>query len=187
MSKPAATETGLAPYAPASSPAPPRVSEAAGLPWLGAGLLSGDLPDINVWLALAVQEHPQHPAARRYWDGVQAKALPERNLWFCRVTMLGLVRLLCQPKVVGAGALNLTQALALYQQFRAIPGVDLLTEPAGCDLELQKLINASALSARLWTDAYLAAVAQSSGLRLVSFDQDFLRFGLERCLLLPTA
>ncbi|MFY7913869.1 MAG: PIN domain-containing protein [Rubrivivax sp.] len=40
------------------------------------------------------------------------------------------------------------------------------------------------LPARLWTDAYLAALARASGLRLVTFDRDFERFGLERCLIL---
>lgn len=185
------TQAGRAAYAPTTTQPPPQVREAAGLPWLfTGGSVTGDLPDINVWLALAVQEHPHHTAAKRYWDSVQAKPMTERNIWFCRVTMLGLVRLLCQPKVVGAGALNLTQALALYQQFRAIPGVTLLTEPISCDEELHKLINPpaspSTLPARLWTDAYLAAVAQSSGVRLVSFDQDFLRFGLDRCLVLQT-
>ena len=35
----------------------------------------------------------------------------------------------------------------------------------------------SDLSARLCTDAYLAALAISNGWRLVSFDRDFERFG----------
>ena len=42
----------------------------------------------------------------------------------------------------------------------------------------------SDLSARLCTDAYLAALAISNGWRLVSFDRDFERFGgLQRLLL----
>jgi len=40
------------------------------------------------------------------------------------------------------------------------------------------------LPPRLWTDAYLAALSMSAGLRLVTFDRDFERFGLERCLIL---
>lgn len=167
----------------------PEVREATGLPWLfNGGTVSGDLPDINVWLALAVEEHPHHDAAKQYWDSVQAKPSGERNLWFCRVTMLGLVRLLSQPKVMGQGVLNLAQAMALYQQFRAVAGVDLLTEPRQCDAVLQGLVLANStnqpLPTRLWTDAYLAALAQSSGARLVSFDQDFKRFDLATCLVL---
>jgi hypothetical protein len=171
---------------------PPLVArEEPFLPWsLRGGGASGDLPDINVWLALAVQEHPHHAAARRYWDEFQQaqQAAPHGAdmLWFCRTTMLGLVRLLCQPKVVGEGALTLSKAFALYQQFRALPGVGLLQEPPACEVRLQAWVTARALPARLWTDAWLAAQAAGAGLRLVTFDKDFLRFDLERCIVLPT-
>jgi uncharacterized protein len=158
------------------------------LPWLfGDGQVSGDLPDINVWLALAIEEHPHHGSARRYWEAVQSASRSDRSLWFCRVTMLGMVRLLCQPKVVGSGALNLSSAFALYERFRSVAGVELLSDPPGCDSTLAKFLATQALPTRLWTDAYLAALAQSSGARLVSFDADFLRFGLTKCLILqPT-
>jgi predicted nucleic acid-binding protein len=49
---------------------------------------------------------------------------------------------------------------------------------------LRALVDTQPLPARLWTDAYLAALARASGLRLVTFDRDFERFGLERCLIL---
>ncbi len=168
-------------------PSPAQLArEAPALGWLPRpGASGGDLPDINVWLALAVQEHPHHAAARRY--RVEAQAAGVSGLWFCRVTMLGLVRLLCQPKVVGAGALRLDGAWALYEQFRAVPGVGLLPEPDDCDSHLGALVKAGELPARLWTDAYLAALAQSSGLRLVTFDADFHRFSLAQCLVLATA
>lgn len=166
--------------------------EAPGLPWpLRIGAVRGDLPDINVWLALAVQEHPHHTLAHQYWasalaDQAAQGSLGEPCLWFCRTTMLGLVRLLCQPKAVGAGALELAPAWALYQQYRAMPQIGLLTEPADCETRIQTLLSSAALPARLWTDTYLAALAQSAGLRLVTFDRDFMRFGLTRCLILPT-
>lgn len=155
------------------------VREPSRLPWIARG---GDLPDINVWLALAVEEHPHHAIASQYWAQVQGAA---GTLWFCRVTMLGLVRLLCQPKVVGEGALGLATAWALYQRFRAIASVRLVGEPDDCDRHLAELVTAAApLPPRLWTDAYLAALCQASGLRLVTFDADFRQFGLERCLVL---
>jgi toxin-antitoxin system PIN domain toxin len=178
-------------YTKQASKAVHEVRESSGLPWLFNGdTVSGDLPDINVWLALAVEEHPHHAAAKQYWDGVQSKPAGERNLWFCRVTMLGLVRLLSQPKVMGQGVLNLVQAMALYKQFRAVAGVDLLAEPKQCDSVLQALVVAHStnqpLPTRLWTDAYLAALAQSSGVRLVSFDQDFMRFDQTSQLILTS-
>jgi toxin-antitoxin system PIN domain toxin len=164
---------------PATGSTPPLIArEAPGIPW---SVSTGDLPDINVWLALAVQEHPHHAAARAYWTDVQAEGA---SLWFCRVTMLGLVRLLCQPKVVGEGALAPAAAWAAYQRFRAVTGVGLLSEPEGSDLQLHALVAQSPLPARLWTDAYLAALSRAAGLRLVTFDRDFHRFALERVLVL---
>lgn len=159
--------------------------EPPGLPWPVRP--TGDLPDINVWLALAVQEHPHHAAAARYWSEAQ-DARPS-GFWFCRVTMLGLVRLLCQPKVVGEGALQLPAAWAVYQGFRAVPGVGLLNDPADCEQHLAPHLSQEGepLPPRCWTDAYLAAMAQSAGLRLVSFDKDFQRFKLAQWLLLPKA
>lgn len=171
---------------------PMAVRDSAALGAFGTawGNPQGDLPDINVWLALAVQEHPHHAAAQRYWEGVQLDMHSTPNtapqkIYFCRTTMLGLVRLLCQPKVVGEGALALPAAWAVYQSFRALPIIDLLADPADCDTVIQTLLSAQGvLPARLWTDAYLAALAHSSGMRLVTFDRDFERFNLPRCTVL---
>lgn len=130
----------------------------------------GDLPDLNVWLALAVAEHPHHRAAQAYWRE-QAAA----NVWFCRVTMLGLVRLLAQPKVMGEAALTLLEAFELYRRFAALPEVGLRAEPAECEHTLAGLLQPGT-PPRLWIDTYLAAFALAGGLRLVTFDRDFARF-----------
>ncbi len=163
------------------------VREASGLPWSLPTPITGDLPDINVWLALAVQEHPHHAFARAYWASVVAESVVDAQprARFCRTTMLGLVRLLCQPKLVGAGALDLPAAWHLYQRYRAMPQIGLLPDPLACEAEVSNLLKRTQPPARLWTDTYLAALAQSSGLRLVTFDRDFERFGLVRALILP--
>lgn len=131
---------------------------------------AGDLPDLNVWLALAVEEHPHHGAAQDYWLQEAAE-----HVWFCRVTMLGLVRLLAQPKLMGDAALSLRDAFDVYRRFAALPEVGLCTEPADCEHLLSGLLE-PATPARLWTDTYLAAFALAGRLRLVTFDKDFARF-----------
>jgi uncharacterized protein len=131
---------------------------------------AGDLPDLNVWLALAVTEHPHHRAAQAYWREEAAA-----RVWFCRVTMLGLVRLLAQPKLMGEATLSLRDAYDAYLRFAALPEVSLCTEPASCEQLLASLLE-PATPARLWTDAYLAAFALAGGMRLVTFDRDFARF-----------
>jgi toxin-antitoxin system PIN domain toxin len=133
-----------------------------------------DLPDVNVWIALVHAGHPHHARARLWW------AQRQGQVWFCRVTMLGLVRLLTQPRVMGEAVLGSAGALALYDNLAARPGVGLCAEPAGCEALYRRLVDAE-LPPRLLTDAYLCAFAVSAGLRLVTFDRDFSRFpGLHR-------
>ncbi len=151
--------------------------------------LGGDLPDLNVWLALVVQEHPHHAFARRYWDDLAPARRLGQKLFFCRATMLGLVRLLCQPKLMGEGVLNLPNAFAVYRQLRDAEGVDFCADAETADAALGAWAGLAdpPLPARLWPDAWLAAVAQSAELRLVSFDTGFRRFKLARCLVLATS
>jgi toxin-antitoxin system PIN domain toxin len=140
---------------------------------------TGDLPDVNVWLALSFKAHLFHARATAYW---QDACDTHTNLWFCRSTMLGLVRLLSQPKLMGADVLSLPAAMAVYQQWIDTPAVGLLPEPLGLETQLQSLLGTGSapLPSRLWTDALLAATAESAGLRMVTFDKDFERFNLSR-------
>ena len=146
-------------------------------------LATGDLPDVNVWLALSYAAHPFHARATAYWQEACTTNTP---LWFCRSTMLALVRLLSQPKVMGADVLSLPAAMAVYQQWLDTPAVGLLPEPLGLESHLQSFLGSDAapLPSRLWTDACLAATAEAAGLRMVTFDQDFERFNLSRLAVL---
>lgn len=149
-------------------------------------LASGDLPDVNVWIGLCSEAHPFHEAAMKYW---QSACEAETPLWFCRATMMSLVRLLSQPRMMGANALSLTQAMAMYRQWLATPEVAFLADPPGLDDAIEQMLGrrGEPQPIRLWTDMCLAATAQAAGLRMVTFDRDFERFGLERCLVLPRA
>ncbi len=80
-------------------------------------MAAGDLPDVNVWLALCSAAHPFHAAAMQYW---QSSCQTQTTLWFCRTTMLGMVRLLSQSRVMGPNVLDLAQAMAIYRQCLAL-------------------------------------------------------------------
>lgn len=154
-------------------PAVPQAREPSGF------LSVGDLPDVNVWLALVFRGHLHHGAAMAYWE-----SRPQRVV-FSRVTMLGLVRLVSQPRVMGEGALDPRRALDVYHDLISREGVALHPEPAGCDVTLSEFTSPD-LPARMMTDAYLAAFARSGRLRLVTFDRDFDRFnGLDLLKLHP--
>lgn len=130
-----------------------------------------DLPDVNVWLAFSVADHPHHQRARRYWYEESGD-----ELVFCRVTALGFLRLATNATVMGGQPLTVSQAWQAYSSFRRLPEVALAAEPEGCEECLEEWILENTLTPRQWTDAYLAAFAKAGGFRLVSFDGDFTSF-----------
>ncbi|MDQ6681161.1 MAG: PIN domain-containing protein [Pseudomonadota bacterium] len=132
--------------------------------------MQGDLLDVNVWLALAIEEHPHHRIAAAYWAREAGTAR-----FFCRVSAMSLVRLLSHPRLMGNKPLTLTKAWALYRRFSALPGVAMLVEPDGLDNGLGAMVTPK-LPPRLFTDAYFAALAHAANARLVTFDRDFERF-----------
>jgi uncharacterized protein len=151
--------------------------------WLTSRVPKGDLLDINVWLALAHTAHDHHKLALAYWQAEQAKGT---LLWFCRVSMLGMVRLLSQKSVMGASVLSLEEAQAAYLNFLNTPSIRWLPETT----DIARRTDAAMLNlssdapSRLSTDVYLAATSETTGLRLVTFDADFKRFDLQNWLLL---
>ncbi len=130
-----------------------------------------DLLDVNVWLALSVADHPHHEAARHYWYEQAGERLA-----FCRVTALGLLRLSTNATVMAGAPLSATEAWQAYQAFRALPEVVMAHEDAAWEETLGAWVKAGRVTPRLWTDAYLAALAHTKGYRLVSFDRDYARF-----------
>jgi len=134
-----------------------------------------DLPDVNVWLALSDTRHAQHAAARQYWNGPRAA-----QVVFCRVTMLGLLRISSNAKAMHGQPFSNAEAWAIYHTFQGMTDCELRQEPPRLETAFASLTLDASLPHRLWTDAYLAAFAIAGSIRLVSFDTDFKRFtGLE--------
>lgn len=129
-----------------------------------------DLLDINVWLALVDGNHVFHQAAESYWNEQTVERIA-----FCRVTMLGFLRLSTQPRVLSRPLLPV-EAWGAYRSFIALPEVRFLAEADGLERQFETLTLRSTRPPSIWTDAYLAAFAISSGSRLVSFDSDFHSF-----------
>ena len=77
---------------------------------------------------------------------------------FCTVTALGLVRLVCQPKLMGTAVKNVAEASALLEALGQQPGVKLAeSEHDGWEV-FHQLLRGPELPARLCTDAQLAAI-----------------------------
>jgi toxin-antitoxin system PIN domain toxin len=122
-------------------------------------------PDINVWLAITVSGHVHHRQAAAWYQGVK----PE-HVFFCRLTQLGLLRLLTTQAVMGPDVLTQRHAWDIYDQFIA-SGTQLAEEPTDVEEAMRLLTWHSTSSPKLWTDAYLAAFAKQYGARLVTFDK----------------
>ncbi|HEY3761381.1 MAG TPA: TA system VapC family ribonuclease toxin [Verrucomicrobiae bacterium] len=126
------------------------------------------MPDINVWIALASDRHVHHNAASVWFDDVESEGAV-----FCRVTQMGMLRLLTNSHVMGTDVVTQKEAWQIYQQLSRDHRIIFLNEPSDIEHEWQQLTQGDSASTNTWTDAYLAAFASIRGLKVVSFDSDF--------------
>lgn len=71
------------------------------------------LPDVNVWLALAAEGHIHHASGLDWFS-----AQPDGSIAFCRVTQMGLLRLLTNSSAMGRGPRMVSQAREVYEAAR---------------------------------------------------------------------
>lgn len=146
------------------------------------------LLDINTWIALSLETHPQHKAARQWYRRTPME--PGDLLW-CRQTEMGFLRLTTQErvmKVYAVEALTNNEAITFLTDVSADPAVARADEPATARALWLKLARSRQPSPNVWMDAYLAALAMSLGAEMVTFDQGFksyLPHGLHLVLLNP--
>ena len=127
-----------------------------------------NLPDINIWLALAFEAHSLHTRAKEWFEGAKAQSCA-----FCRLTQQGFLRLATNPSVFRNEALTMAQAWSCYDLLLGDERVYLQHEPTDIELAWRELTNRDERSPKVWQDAYLAAFALKSSLRIVTFDQGF--------------
>lgn len=129
------------------------------------------LPDVNVWIALAVAEHVHHGQATAW-----AEAAASDLVAFCRVTQMGFLRLLTNRHVMGGNELTAARAWGLLDSFYQDAGIVFLEEPAGLEAQWRALTRHSLTGKNMWTDAYLAAFAEAAEHTLVTFDAGLRRY-----------
>jgi hypothetical protein len=125
-------------------------------------------PDVNVWLALTYQGHVHHRAAKDWFDSLASEA----QLFFCRITQLGLLRLLTTEAVMGKDEMmGQGEAWAAYDRWLEDDRVSFLSEPPEIERAFRALSLLKQPAPKDWADSYLAAFAMASDLRLVTFDR----------------
>jgi toxin-antitoxin system PIN domain toxin len=110
----------------------------------------------------------------------------DAGVLFCRSTQQSVLRLLTTKAVLNAfGSTPLTnqQAWEVYGSLRDNPRVGFCDEDDRLQETWRQLSTKATASPKVWMDAYLAAMAISSGHQLVTTDQDFRQFrGLDLML-----
>jgi len=133
------------------------------------------LPDVNIWLALALSGHSHHRSARAWLD----QRAGNEPIVFCRATQQGLLRLLTTRVVLAPYQLEpLTNrnAWEVYLAFLGDERIDFAAEPEGVEAEWRRMALRETASPKLWMDAWLAAFSKVAGHRLISIDRGFLAF-----------
>lgn len=138
-----------------------------------------DLPDINVWLALVFDGHVHHPRAAKWFEEVFPGGAA-----FCRITQMGLLRLVTNPQVMNESVLSMAGAWKMYDRLCADDRLVFLAEKESVEKAWRGLTRSSTPETKTWTDSYLAAFALAYDLRLVSFDRGFEKIRELRCLVL---
>jgi toxin-antitoxin system PIN domain toxin len=139
-------------------------------------MTSLSFPDVNVWLALVSHEHVHSAIARRWW-----------NLWsgqiaFCRLSQLGLLRLLTTAAVMNDKPLSFDAAWDVYDRLLGDDRVVFSPEHSRVDTIFRTIATGPASAPKVWADAWLLAVAEAAGGVLVTFDKALAARGAH-CLL----
>jgi uncharacterized protein len=122
------------------------------------------LPDVNVWIALAIAEHIHHAAAQAWLDTSQEAVV------FCRVTQMGFLRILTNQHALGSDALSPAQAWGAFDAFLKNSRISVSEEPRGLDDHWRNSTMREKHGSNWWTDTYLASFAFAAGFTLVTFD-----------------
>lgn len=138
--------------------------------------MSAHLCDVNVWIALSLEQHALRQQAAEWLDSVYEPA----SLLFCRSTQQSFLRLLTTASIVarfGYTPLTNSQAWTTYEAFLADDRIVYRPdEPPGLQRLWRELATRPTPSPKLWMDAYLAAFAISAGLTFVTADSAFRQF-----------
>jgi hypothetical protein len=126
------------------------------------------LPDLNVWLALSWANH-MHSGAAWTWFSQQE----DDRFFFCRLTQLGLLRLLATSAVMGKDVRTIGEAWKVYDRWLEDSRVGIRLESVELDGAFRAATRSvSRLSSpKALGDCYLLAVSQVTEATLVTFDR----------------
>lgn len=135
-------------------------------------------PDINVWLAIAVERHAFNGQASAWWNQDQSEAIG-----FCRFTQLGLLRHLTNAGTMKGHPLTNREAWKIFETFQSDARVCFFPEWPALDGLLRNYSDIPQAATNVWGNAYLAAYAAVNEATLVTFDKGFSRYPVKSLIL----
>ena len=129
--------------------------------------MNSAFPDINVWLALTCEAHEHHGKAMEW-----LRATAVDSICFCRITQMGLLRLLSTQIVMQEEVMSQARAWAVYDAwYKKDDRIRLEEEPSLVEAVFRGLTrSAGRVAPGYWADAYITAFAQLIGATVVTFD-----------------
>jgi toxin-antitoxin system PIN domain toxin len=122
-------------------------------------------PDINVWLALAAPEHVHATTARNWWNKEKGR------IAFSRFTQLGFLRLMTTAAAMGGRPLSVAEAWKIHDRFYDDDRIAFVAEPREVEARFRKYASSRTVSPKIWSDAWLLALAEAAEGTVVTFDR----------------
>ena len=123
-------------------------------------------PDVNVWLALLLEDHVHREPVRKWWETDQSDVIG-----FIRLTQMSVLRLLTTAAAMNGHPLTMPEAWAAYDRLFADDRVAFLDEPRGVEPIFRSYAPEGAASPKLWADAWLLAFGEQSNATIITFDR----------------
>ena len=129
-------------------------------------MISSTFPDVNVWLALLLEDHIHRAAARRWLESTESDVIG-----FLRVTQMSVLRLLTTSGAMNGRPLRMPEAWAAYDSLFGDDRVAFVDEPNGIEAVFRKYARKNHASPKLWADAWLLAFTECADGVVVTFDR----------------
>ena len=134
------------------------------------------IADVNVLLPLLCEGHPFQRAAYAWLE-----TKDPGSVGWCLPVRLAILRHLSNERIMGSGVLSPEDALSAWEQLSSDERLfEVVTIPASLESHLSANVAGRQPSPKLWTDAWLAALAESMGCEMVTCDRGFRDFHLSQ-------
>lgn len=132
------------------------------------------IADVNVLLPLLCAGHVAEKSAYHWFESKSFE-----TIGWCLPIRLAILRHLSNKHIMGNALLEPEQALDVWEQLEADERLfEIESIPPNVENYFRQNVSGHKATPQIWTDAWLAATAESLGLQFVSFDRDFKRFNL---------